>query len=91
MRGEHRPVIWKGTPRSAGGNRREGVRGPAGRRYRLVGLASHSGFLSESSTERAIRAAGLKKVVPVKQPLWRMKAECKLGQGKGELNNLQVL
>ena len=91
MREEHRPVIWKGTPLSAGGNRHEGMGGPAGCRNRLVGITSHSGFLSESSAERAIRAVGLKKVVPVKQPLWRMKTECKLGQGKGELNNLQVL
>lgn len=58
---------------------------------RLVGLASRSGFLSESSAERAVRAVGLKKVVPMKQPLWRMKTECKLGQGKRALNNLQVL
>lgn len=28
--GEHRPVIWKGTLLSVGGNRREGMGGPPG-------------------------------------------------------------
>lgn len=51
--------MWEGT----------GVKawvGLLGMGYRLVGLASHSGFLSESSAERAVRAVGLKKVVPMK-------------------------